>query len=228
MIRLIGAATMIVAMSFGNAVYANTNDTTQAVNKVSAASLELQNKLNVFDGYQANFKQVVTDIEANIIHQADGKLVFKQPGKFIWEVTAPEEELLISNGRYVWWYNPFVEQVSIFDVQQAVTQTPFALLVSKDPSIWKQFSISKENNIYVITPVDLSQAQVIKLTLTIIDNDLEKIVITSRSQQVSEYTLSGQSKFNPQADMFEFEMPAGIDVDDQRSQPEVIDGNVSY
>ena len=219
---------MIVAMSFGNAVYANTNDTTQAVNKVSAASLELQNKLNVFDGYQANFKQVVTDIEANIIHQADGKLVFKQPGKFIWEVTAPEEELLISNGRYVWWYNPFVEQVSIFDVQQAVTQTPFALLVSKDPSIWKQFSISKENNIYVITPVDLSQAQVIKLTLTIIDNDLEKIVITSRSQQVSEYTLSGQSKFNPQADMFEFEMPAGIDVDDQRSQPEVIDGNVSY
>ena len=228
MIRLIGAATMIVAMSFGNAVYANTNDTTQAVNKVSAASLELQNKLNVFDGYQANFKQVVTDIEANIIHQADGKLVFKQPGKFIWEVTAPEEELLISNGRYVWWYNPFVEQVSIFDVQQAVTQTPFALLVSKDPSIWKQFSISKENNIYVITPVDLSQAQVIKLTLTIIDNDLEKIVITSRSQQVSEYTLSDQSKFKPQEDMFEFEMPAGIDVDDQRSQPEVIDGNVSY
>ncbi|MUH71120.1 outer membrane lipoprotein chaperone LolA [Psychrosphaera haliotis] len=228
MIRLIGAATMIVAMSFGNAVYANTNDTTQAVNKVSAASLELQNKLNVFDGYQANFKQVVTDIEANIIHQADGKLVFKQPGKFIWEVTAPEEELLISNGQYVWWYNPFVEQVSIFDVQQAVTQTPFALLVSKDPSIWKQFSISKENNIYVITPVDLSQAQVIKLTLTIIDNDLEKIVITSRSQQVSEYTLSEQSKFNPQADMFEFEMPAGIDVDDQRSKAEVIDGNVSY
>jgi len=228
MIRLIGAATMIVAMSFGNAVYANTNDTTQAVNKVSAASLELQNKLNVFDGYQANFKQVVTDIEANIIHQADGKLVFKQPGRFIWEVTAPEEELLISNGQYVWWYNPFVEQVSIFDVQQAVTQTPFALLVSKDPSIWKQFSISKENNIYVITPVDLSQAQVIKLTLTIIDNDLEKIVITSRSQQVSEYTLSDQSKFKPQEDMFEFEMPAGIDVDDQRSQPEVIDGNVSY
>lgn len=219
---------MIVAMSFGNAVYANTNDTTQAVNKVSAASLELQNKLNVFDGYQANFKQVVTDIEANIIHQADGKLVFKQPGKFIWEVTAPEEELLISNGQYVWWYNPFVEQVSIFDVQQAVTQTPFALLVSKDPSIWKQFSISKENNIYVITPVDLSQAQVIKLTLTIIDNDLEKIVITSRSQQVSEYTLSDQSKFKPQEDMFEFEMPAGIDVDDQRSKAEVIDGNVSY
>ena len=228
MIRLIGAATMIVAMSFGNAVYANTNDTTQAVNKVSAASLELQNKLNVFDGYQANFKQVVTDIEANIIHQADGKLVFKQPGKFIWEVTAPEEELLISNGRYVWWYNPFVEQVSIFDVQQAVTQTPFALLVSKDPSIWKQFRINKENDNYVVTPVDLSQAQVIKLTLTIIDNDLEEIVITSRSQQVSEYTLSEQSKFNPQADMFEFEMPAGIDVDDQRSQPEVIDGNVSY
>ncbi len=219
---------MIVAMSFGNAVYANTNDTTQAVNKVSAASLELQNKLNVFDGYQANFKQVVTDIEANIIHQADGKLVFKQPGRFIWEVTAPEEELLISNGQYVWWYNPFVEQVSIFDVQQAVTQTPFALLVSKDPSIWKQFSISKENNIYVITPVDLSQAQVIKLTLTIIDNDLEKIVITSRSQQVSEYTLSDQSKFKPQEDMFEFEMPAGIDVDDQRSKAEVIDGNVSY
>ncbi|GAA0286015.1 outer membrane lipoprotein chaperone LolA [Psychrosphaera haliotis] len=228
MIRIIGAATMIVAMSFGNAVYANTNDTTQAVNEVSAASLELQNKLNVFDGYQANFKQVVTDIEANIIHQADGKLVFKQPGKFIWEVTAPEEELLISNGQYVWWYNPFVEQVSIFDVQQAVTQTPFALLVSKDPSIWKQFSISKENNIYVITPVDLSQAQVIKLTLTIIDNDLEKIVITSRSQQVSEYTLSNQSKFKPQEDMFEFEMPAGIDVDDQRSKAEVIDGNVSY
>ncbi len=230
------ALSIMIALSSYNSFAINiANDTTQSTeakqqsaSESSDASTELQQRLNSFDGYKSNFVQVVRDIDGNIIHEANGRLVFKQPGKFIWEVTAPEEELLISNGTYVWWFNPFVEQVSIFDVKQAVTQTPFALLVSKDLSIWNTFNIVKQGTDYIVTPKDESQAQVVKLKLVLDQQQLQKIIITSRSQQVSEYTLSEQSKFEPNKDMFEFEIPAGVDIDDQRQSLPTIDGNVSY
>ncbi len=191
-------------------------------------SSALQMKLKDYDGYQANFAQKVNDSQGNEIHQAKGKLVFKQPGKFLWQLEEPEEELLLSNGKTVWWFNPFVEQVSIYDVGRAVTQTPFALLVSQDEEIWQQFDITKSAQGFIIKPKDDSQAQVIKLEVHFGTRHLNKILITSRSRQVSEYTLSEQANFSPDDKMFEFKIPAGIDIDDQRASQPTVEGNVSY
>ena len=217
---------LALSSTYGSAMEINIDQGNQAVHTFGDGKLlgqtgenkQLKSLLQELDGYQSGFEQIVRDTEGNVIHKAKGSMLFSQPGKFVWEVTEPEEELLISNGKYVWWYNPFVEQVSIYDANSAVTTTPFALLVNDDPNVWKNFRIQTLEQGFVITPVDLDDAQVIQLELKTDQSrsKIETILITSRSRQVSEYILFDQTKVSPTKQRFEFEIPIGVDIDDQR------------
>lgn len=177
---------------------------------------ELRKLLADYDGFTAEFNQQVKDTENNLLHSASGKLVFKQPGKFVWQILEPEEELLMSNGKTLWWFNPFLEQVSIFDAQDAVATTPFALLVSQQDEVWNKFSITKLESGFLVKPKDENNSQVSQLTIYFDDFMLNEIVITDRTQQTSSYILKKQ-KFKKTLDVnFDFAIPEDIEIDDQR------------
>lgn len=36
----------------------------------------------------------------------------KRPNLFNWHMTSPDESVLVSDGQTLWFYNPFVEQVT--------------------------------------------------------------------------------------------------------------------
>jgi outer membrane lipoprotein carrier protein len=177
---------------------------------------ELRKLLSDYDGFTAEFNQQVKDTDQNLLHSASGKLVFKQPGKFVWQIVEPEEELLMSNGKTLWWFNPFLEQVSIFDAEDAVATTPFALLVSQQDEVWNKFSITKLESGFLVKPKDENNSQVSQLTIYFDDFMLNEIVITDRTQQTSSYALKKQ-KFKKGLDVnFDFEVPKDIEIDDQR------------
>lgn len=177
---------------------------------------ELRNMLAKYDGYTASFDQEVKDVQGTLLHKAQGTMSFEQPGKFIWQVTEPEEEILTSNGNTVWWYNPFVEQVSIFDSQQAVDKTPFALLVSQDDQTWAQFDISKENYDFVVASKSDSDAAVRELRIRFDGDKLSKILILDRSMQTSEYRIEQQTFKDIEDSLFNFVIPDDTEIDDQR------------
>ena len=177
---------------------------------------ELRKLLADYDGFSAKFSQTVKDADQNVLHKASGKLVFKQPGKFRWQVTNPEEELLLSNGDSLWWYNPFLEQVSIFDAAEAVATTPFALLVSNKDETWNRFVIEKVESGFVITPKDADASQVVKLAVHFDKFLLTQIVITDRTQQMSAYQLTKHKFDKDFKHDFDFVIPNDIDIDDQR------------
>jgi outer membrane lipoprotein carrier protein len=177
---------------------------------------ELRKLLADYDGFTAKFEQQVVDSEQNVLHKAKGQLIFKQPGKFVWKVVEPEQELLQSNGETLWWYNPFLEQVSIYDAKEAVSTTPFALLVSNRDEVWNKFDIEKVESGYVIKPKSADDSQVKQLAVHFDKFKLNQIVITDRTEQVSSYALSSQ-RFNSADDyQFTFNVPADTEVDDQR------------
>lgn len=180
------------------------------------AETELRKLLRDYDGFSAQFIQQVTDSEGNRIHNATGNLIFKQPGMFKWQVVTPEEEMLQSNGETLWWYNPFLEQVTIFDAKNAVSKTPFALLVSNNDETWNQFHIEKVESGFVIEPKDVDNSQVIKLTVLFESFLLQQIIVTDRTRQKSAFRLS-KHKFNSNQNYnFNFVIPKDIEVDDQR------------
>jgi outer membrane lipoprotein carrier protein len=180
------------------------------------AETELRKLLADYDGFTADFNQEVKDTKNNLLHSASGKLVFKQPGKFIWQINEPEEELLLSNGETLWWFNPFFEQVSIFDAADAVSTTPFALLVSQNDEVWNKFTITELESGFMIKPKDENDSQVSQLAVYFDEFLLNEIVITDRTQQTSSYILKNQA-FNKSLSVgFDFEIPEDIEIDDQR------------
>lgn len=199
-----------------------------SADKKGSAETELRTILKQYDGFSADFSQQVIDSELNVLHEAQGRLKFEQPGLFLWEITEPEPELLVSNGNTLWWFNPFIEQVSLFDASQAVAQTPFALLVSQDDETWSQFTIAKQQNHFIVTPNSLDQAQVIELKVTFNKTLLTDIAVVGRTMQVSQYTISNQVFADVDDGLFQFDIPLGTEIDDQRQLPKVVDGNVEY
>lgn len=179
---------------------------------------ELRKLLADYDGFSANFAQQVKDTENNLLMKAEGEMVFKQPGKFRWQTYEPQQQLLLSNGESLWWYNPDLEEVSIYDAKQAVATTPFALLVSNRDEVWNKFSINKIESGYVIKPKDADNSQVQQLVVSFDGFTLNQMVITDRTQQTTSYLLSNQEFDKAKARHFNFAIPDDVEVDDQREQ----------
>ncbi len=88
------------------------------------------------------FSQLSLDGTGTQLQETSGEMALKRPGQFRWHTDEPMEQLLVSNGKKVWLYDPDLEQVTIQSLDQRLTHTP-ALLLSGDVSaISENFEIS--------------------------------------------------------------------------------------
>ena len=177
----------------------------------------LQKKLAKFTNIQADFAQQVIDIEGQVIQQSWGQLTISRPGNFHWQVTKPEPELIVSNGQNMWLFSPFIEQVTIMNFSDAIAGTPFALLSGADASQWLNFNVKKVENSFVVSNKD-QQVNTNKFTF-VFDNDdnISEFLVVEQQGQKSRFKLSN-NKFDVKLapDFFEFKVPEGIEIDDQR------------
>lgn len=181
------------------------------------AAQDLQTKLHKIAQFSADFSQQVIDLDGKVIQDASGELAMAHPNKFRWQVIQPDEELVLSNGNTVWMYSPFVEQVTLLDQADAVAGTPFLLLASTDKAVWQQYVVTGNKQQFVITPKD-KQANIAEFTMKFDAKDqLVGFSIKERQGQTSQFVLS---KFNQKPGLkdrdFEFTIPEGVEVDDQR------------
>ncbi len=88
------------------------------------------------------FSQLSLDGTGTQLQETSGEMALKRPGQFRWHTDEPMEQLLVSNGKKVWLYDPDLEQVTIQSLDQRLTHTP-ALLLSGDVSaISENFEIT--------------------------------------------------------------------------------------
>jgi outer membrane lipoprotein carrier protein len=58
----------------------------------------------------------------------EGNFSFKRPGQFKWAVTKPYEQLIVSDGKSVYQYDPDLAQVTVRPVDQSIGASPAAIL----------------------------------------------------------------------------------------------------
>ena len=59
---------------------------------------------------------------------ASGAFAFSRPGRFRWEVTAPYEQLIVTDGERLHFYDKDLKQVTVRKVGDAISATPAAIL----------------------------------------------------------------------------------------------------
>ncbi|MCD8548291.1 MAG: outer membrane lipoprotein chaperone LolA [Aeromonadaceae bacterium] len=178
---------------------------------------ELKALLGQVKQFSAHFQQQVFDVEGQPLQQASGELLVSRPDRFRWETKQPDESLILSDGKSVWLYDPFVEQVSITTLADAVVNTPFLLISSTDPTLWARYDVLKEEHAFTVTSKQKGQRIESLRLIFAPGGQLSRFEVNETQGQRSEFELS---QYNGQpavkADTFHFAVPKGVTVDDQR------------
>ena len=93
---------------------------------------------------EANFSQLTLDAGGTSLQETSGKMTVKRPGLFYWHTDAPQEQVVVSDGKNVTLWDPDLEQATIKKLDVRLNQTP-ALLLSGDVSkISQSFDITSK------------------------------------------------------------------------------------
>ena len=180
------------------------------------ASSDLQQRLNKVSSFHASFTQKVTDSSGANVQDGEGELWVKRPSLFNWHMTAPDESIIISDGKSLWFYNPFVEQATVSLLQNATSNTPFMLIARNQSNDWKQYNIKQQGDNFELTPKN-SDGNLKQFTIQVTSSGtINRFSAIEQDGQRSDYQLKSQQNGAISPDKFTFTPPKGVTVDDQR------------
>lgn len=177
---------------------------------------ELQRRLEQVSQYSADFDQTVRSSKGKEIQKGKGKFQVKRPNLFRMDTTSPQENLIVSDGKDLWFYDPFVSQVTVNTVQDAVNNTPFVLLTSSDKNHWDQYDVTQNADTFVLKPKS-KKSSLRQFDVRIDQSGLLKGFSTiERDGQSNLYVLRNITTGGVSNDLFKFSIPKGAELDDQR------------
>jgi outer membrane lipoprotein carrier protein len=180
------------------------------------AAQDLQGRLAKVNSFHASFSQSVTSSDGSTVQQGEGELWVKRPNLFNWHMTSPDESVLVSDGETLWFYNPFVEQVTATWLKNATGNTPFMLITRNDANDWKQYNVKQKGDDFELTP-KASSGNLKQFAITVTNSGtIKSFAAVEQDGQRSAYQLKSQQSSSVDAAKFKFTPPKGVTLDDQR------------
>lgn len=185
-----------------------------------SARAALQQRLSNLDTFQSTFIQNVSSASGDLLQQASGTLSIAKPTSLDWQVTEPDETRLLSKDDVVFLIDPFLEQVSIYDLSKMSENNPLLLLLSDDASQWEDFTVLQQNQnnqkTFIVSAKSAS-AMIQSLTLIFENKILVGMSFVDAQQQVSSFLFSNvKMNVSLPAGAFSYSVPDFYTIDDQR------------
>lgn len=177
------------------------------------ATDELSQLLQPLESLSGKFRQTLTDERGEVLQKSSGDFSVQRPGKLRWKTGEPFPQLLVTNNKQLWLYDPDLEQVTIRPVDDRIKETPALLLGGKVKEIRSSFNVSSEKGAYHLTP-KRAEAPFKTMEIRFGDDGMPSAMTVRDSMgQITEIEFSGMTA-NPElsAAIFNFEPPAGTDV----------------
>lgn len=187
----------------------------------------LDRYLSGLNSLNAEFRQTVTNADGSQTESGTGRLTVQRPGKFRWEYTpaegadgAPSEvrgQLLVADGRNVWFYDRELAQVTVKPVVSALSSTPIALLSGSAAQLHDSFDITPSGHHDGLDWVEVrprsAEADFSRAQLGFSGDSLIRMIVNDRLGQTMQLDFS-RSERNPRVDpaLLRFQPPPGVDV----------------
>lgn len=173
--------------------------------------------------YSARFQQVVLDEGFNPIEESAGRVTIKRPGRFRWDYEPPDETRIISNGEKVWIYDVELEQVSVRSYEDALGNTPAALLAG-GAGISEEFEVTDLGEVngplHWVRMVPKSEDVGFEdIRIGFEDSRLRVMELVDGLGQTTRITMTDAAENETIDDSrFRFAAPEGVDVIDETAQ----------
>jgi outer membrane lipoprotein carrier protein len=193
-----------------------------AVASATQAQTPLDHYLAHLKTLRAEFEQTVTDGKGREVQKAQGTLIIVRPGRFRWELTpqgpgsSNTPQLMVADGKNLWFYDRDLEQVSVKPATTALTATPAGLL-SGDGNIRELFTVApagkKDGFDWVLVTPKGSDADFREARLAFGESQLKRMVLKDKLGQTVRLDFFTSERNPPVAEAeVKFTPPAGADV----------------
>jgi outer membrane lipoprotein carrier protein len=180
---------------------------------------------------RTQFTQTIKDAQGHQTDQTSGELLVLRPGRFRWEshddpatgapvssgaAPADSGQVLIADGRNVWFYDRDLQQVTVKPVDAALSATPIMLL-SGGAEVRQAFTISdagaKEGLSWLRVAPRAADADFRQAVLGFADGELRQMILEDKLGQVATLTFNRSQRNAPvSAAEVSFTPPKGVDV----------------
>lgn len=177
---------------------------------------QLRKQLDAMNTLQGSFVQTLFDKAGKKLDEQAGTFVMQRPGKFFWKTETPVQQLLVSNQKTIWLYDPDLQTVNERPFSDDLKKTPVLLLSEDVDKLRKNFTINRTQadkaEKFSITP-KVTEGLFQELLLVFVDNQLTEFSIRDSLGQLSHFALSSVKR-NQTVDesLFNFAAPPGADV----------------
>ena len=176
---------------------------------------QLDSFLSTFKSMSANFSQTAI-VRKGVGKKSSGTMALQRPGKFRWETTSPNRQVIIADGKYLWFYDVDLEQATKHSLTKDA-HSPAILLSGTTAALEQRFTMidaktEGSKTIFRLKPKqdrDMFQEVVLQFAgkklsqMAVVDN-LGQKTIFSFSNVVLNPKLSSA--------LFQFRAPKGVDV----------------
>lgn len=176
----------------------------------------LKNFLHNSRTVKSQFTQTVLDRNGKQIQVASGTMQFSRPGKFRWEYEKPYPQLIVGDGTKVWLHDADLNQVTVRKLDQALGNTPAALLAGNN-AIEQNFTLTdggKSNGLELVEATPKAKdGSFEQIRLAFRGSTLEVMELRDHFGQTTLIRFTGlelNPRLSPQ--LFTFVPPQGADV----------------
>ena len=169
--------------------------------------------------FRADFEQTLYDADSRPLQSSTGTVVLKRPGRFVWRYDDGADavaQTIVADGTRVWLYDRELAQVTVNDIDERVSGTPFVLLMGG----------AALEEAYAITALGASEGiEWLELVPKSAGGDFEALFVGLDERGLAAIELRdnfGQATqirftdFEPNVTVadatFDFEVPEGVDV----------------
>lgn len=212
------ALTLAFMLAFGINRPAIAQSDAQVNKNTDTASAQLELFVDQVLSASGKFQQTVKN-DANADNKPEtqsGDFAFQRPGKFIWNVNQPYDQLVVSNGSQIYQYDPDLEQVTQRSSGSSVSNSPAALLFGSG-SLADTFEIKdlpNQNNTHWLQAVPKQKdAGFVHVDIGFKNGLPVQLNLLDSFGQTTEISFT-DFKINPEfsADKFKFTVPEGVDL----------------
>lgn len=186
-----------------------------------SASDTLSGYLKNMRTMKADFVQNIVDKKGKSMQKSTGHMSLLRPNHFRWDVVQPNKQLIVTNGKRLWIYDPDLDQVTIRALAKAAGETPAMLLSSDNVSLTKEFKVSSVQGSpsslqwFMLIPTDQG-TMIASLKLGFANQQIRRMQLQDHLGHTTSIEFNSVAiNKNVSSSLFNFKPPAKVDVIDE-------------
>jgi outer membrane lipoprotein carrier protein len=187
-----------------------------AAQTAASPAAEVEKYLVGLTTWSADFEQTIDDGHGNVLRKAAGRFYLQHPGKFRWDYAKPSDQMIVADGKQIWFYDKDLAQANVRDMDSSLASTPASLL-SGSTSVSTQFDVTALPPkaglrwFQLVPKHSDTDFQLVRIGFD--KGELRSMFLADKLNQITQLTFFN-SKRNEQLapDLFTFVPPAGVDV----------------